>query len=98
MVRPGHRRIGSDDHHRERDRQLEPLANHKQRIMKTNMGSTDRIVRIIIAAVVAVLYFTGTVGGTLGIVLLALAGVFLLTSFLGFCPLYAPFKISTCKR
>ena len=65
--------------------------------MKKNMGSTDRIVRIIAAVVMAILYFSGTVTGTLGIVLLVLAGVFLLTSFVSFCPLYAPFGISTCK-
>ena len=61
------------------------------------MGSSDRIIRTIIAIVIAVLYFTGTVSGTLGIILLVLAGVFLLTSFVSFCPLYAPFGISTCK-
>lgn len=65
--------------------------------MKKNMGSTDKIVRILIAAVIAVLYFTGVVSGTLGIVLLVLAGVFVLTSFISFCPLYAPFGISTCR-
>ena len=64
--------------------------------MKKNMGNTDRIVRFIIAAVIGVLYYTGTVSGTLGIVLLVLAGVFLLTSFISFCPLYAPFGLSTC--
>ncbi|WP_088341645.1 YgaP family membrane protein [Robiginitalea sediminis] len=64
--------------------------------MKKNMGSTDRIVRFIIAAIFGVLYFTGTVSGTLGLVLLILAGVFVLTSFISFCPLYAPFGISTC--
>ena len=65
--------------------------------MKKNMGSTDRIVRIIAAVIMAILYFSGTVTGTLGIVLLVVAGVFLLTSFVSFCPLYAPFGISTCK-
>ena len=65
--------------------------------MKKNMGSTDRIVRIIAAVIMAILYFSGTVTGTLGIVLLVLAGVFLLTSFVSFCPLYAPFGLSTCK-
>jgi len=65
--------------------------------MKKNMGSADRIIRILLAAIVAVLYFTGTVSGTLGIVLLVLAGVFVLTSFVSFCPLYAPFGISSCK-
>lgn len=61
------------------------------------MGSADRIIRIIAAAIFAILYFTGTVGGTLGIVLLVLAVVFVLTSFISFCPLYAPFGISTCS-
>ena len=61
------------------------------------MGSADRIIRILITAIMAVLYFTGIISGTLGIVLLVLAGVFLLTSLISFCPLYAPFGISTCK-
>jgi len=61
------------------------------------MGSADRIIRVIIAAIIAALYFTGTVTGTLGIILLILVGVFILTSFISFCPLYAPFGISTCK-
>ena len=64
--------------------------------MKKNMGSADRIIRIIIAAIIGVLYFTGTISGTLGIILLVLAGVFVLTSFISFCPLYAPFGISSC--
>ncbi|MCG9970525.1 YgaP family membrane protein [Christiangramia crocea] len=66
--------------------------------MRKNMGSADRIIRIIIAAIVGVLYFTGTISGTLGIILLILAGIFLLTSFIGFCPLYAPFGMSTCPK
>lgn len=65
--------------------------------MKKNMGSADRIIRVIIAAIIAVLFYTGTISGTLGIVLLVLAGVFVLTSFISFCPLYAPFGLSTCK-
>ncbi|WP_297795541.1 DUF2892 domain-containing protein [uncultured Eudoraea sp.] len=65
--------------------------------MKKNMGSADRIIRLIVAAIIAVLYFNGTITGTLGIVLLVLAGVFVLTSFVSFCPLYAPFGLSTCK-
>lgn len=64
--------------------------------MKKNMGSADKIVRMIIAAIFGVLYFTGTVTGTVGIVLLVLGGIFVLTSFVSFCPLYAPFGISTC--
>ncbi len=66
--------------------------------MKANMGSTDRILRIILAVVIGILYFTKTVTGTLGIVLLVLAVVFLLTSFISFCPLYAPFGINTCAK
>jgi hypothetical protein len=66
--------------------------------MKTNMGTLDRILRVVVAVVIAVLYFTGTISGTLGIVLLALGGVFLLTSVLSFCPLYLPFGISTCPK
>lgn len=65
--------------------------------MKRNMGTADRVIRFIIAAVIGVLYYMGTITGTLGIVLLVLAGVFVLTSFVSFCPLYAPFGISTCS-
>jgi hypothetical protein len=66
--------------------------------MKTNMGSTDKIIRIILAAVFAVLYFTGTVSGTLGMVLLVLGGVFLATSLISFCPLYALVGLNTCPK
>ena len=59
------------------------------------MGIADRIIRIIIAAVIAVLYFTNVVSGTFGIVLLVLAAVFVLTSLVRFCPLYLPFGFST---
>ena len=65
--------------------------------MKKNMGNTDRVIRIVIAAVIALLYFNGIIPGTLGIVLMVLAAVFVITSFVSFCPLYAPFGISTCK-
>lgn len=65
--------------------------------MKANMGSTDKMVRIVIAVVIAALYFTNTISGTLGLVLLILAGIFVLTSLVSYCPLYAPFGISTCK-
>lgn len=64
--------------------------------MTKNMGSADRVIRVIVASVMGVLYFTNIVSGTLGIVLLVLAGVFLLTSLISFCPLYAPFGLSTC--
>ncbi len=65
--------------------------------MKRNMSNTDRIVRVVIAALFAYLYFSGAVAGTLGIVLVVLGAVFLLTSVLAFCPLYTPFKLSTYK-
>jgi hypothetical protein len=65
--------------------------------MKKNMGNADKIIRTVIAVVFAVLYFTNMITGTLGIVLMVLAAVFLLTSLVSFCPLYAPFGLSTCK-
>lgn len=61
------------------------------------MGSTDRIIRVVLAVVVAILYFTNLISGTAAIILGILAIVFLLTSAVGFCPLYAPFKFSTKK-
>jgi hypothetical protein len=64
--------------------------------MKKNMGTIDRAVRIVIAAVFVILFATNVVSGVLGIVLLALSGVFVLTSLVGFCPLYLPFGFSTC--
>jgi len=66
--------------------------------MKKNMGSADRITRLVLAAIIAVLYFTNTITGTLGIVLLTLGAIFVLTSFISFCPLYLPFGINTCKK
>ena len=65
--------------------------------MKKNMGNSDRIIRILLAAVVAVLYFTGIVTGTLGIVLMVIAGIFVVTSLVGFCPLYTLLGINTCS-
>jgi hypothetical protein len=64
--------------------------------MKTNMGLADKIIRIAIAAVVTTLFLMHILTGTLGIVLLVLAGVFVLTSLISFCPLYRIFGISTC--
>ena len=66
--------------------------------MKPNMGSTDKIIRIAIAAVIALLFFTDVIEGTLGIVLLVFAGVFVLTSLIIFCPLYPVFKMDTTKK
>jgi hypothetical protein len=66
--------------------------------MKKNMGSIDKVIRILVAVVIAVLYFTNVITGTLGIVLLLLAAVFLITSIFSFCPLYWPFGISTAAK
>ena len=63
--------------------------------MKKNVGNTDRIVRFVLAAVFVVLYFTGFVSSTLGIVLLVLAGVFAVTAAINFCPIWFLFKVST---
>jgi hypothetical protein len=65
--------------------------------MKKNMGGADRMIRIILALVVGALYYFKVVEGTLAIVLLAVAVIFLFTSFLNFCPLYSIFGINTCK-
>lgn len=62
------------------------------------MGSIDKVIRLILAVVMAILYFTGVVEGTLGIIVLVLAAVFVLTSLVSFCPLYAPLGITTCKK
>lgn len=66
--------------------------------MKKNMGSADRIIRLLLVALVAVLYFTNVISGTLALILGILAVVFLLTSVFSFCPLYVPFGISTRKK
>jgi hypothetical protein len=65
--------------------------------MKPNMGTADKIIRIAIAVLIAVLYFTNVISGTLGIILLVLAAVFVLTSLISICPLYLPFGINTGK-
>ena len=66
--------------------------------MKKNMGTADRAIRVIVAVVIAALFFTNVISGVLGIVLLVLAGVFVLTSLVSTCPLYMPFGLSTCER
>jgi hypothetical protein len=66
--------------------------------MKKNMGSTDKILRILFAIVVAVLFYTKTVEGTLALVLGILATIMVVTSFISFCPLYLPFGLSTRKK
>lgn len=74
------------------------LSLQKIPLMKKNMGVNDRVLRTVIAVAVAALYFTGTLSGTLGLVLLILAIVFLLTSIVSFCPLYTLIGVNTCKR
>ena len=65
--------------------------------MKTNMGTADKVIRILVAIVIAALFFTNVITGTLGIVLLIFAAIFILTSLFSFCPLYLPFGINTNK-
>ncbi len=64
--------------------------------MKPNMGTADRIIRVLLAAVFAYLYFSGTVTGTPGLILVILGGVFVLTSLVSFCPLYTIVGLNTC--
>jgi len=66
--------------------------------MKKNMGSVDKVIRILVAVVFVVLFFAKVVTGTLEIILLVLAVVFVLTSLISFCPLYWPFGISTGNK
>lgn len=63
--------------------------------MKANMGSTDKVIRILAAILIGVLYFMQLISGTTATILLILAGIFIITSFISFCPLYLPFGIST---
>jgi len=62
------------------------------------MGTVDKVVRILAAVIIAGLYFANIISGTVAIMLLILAGIFILTSFMSFCPLYLPFGISTRKK
>jgi K+-transporting ATPase A subunit len=66
--------------------------------MKVNMGMLDRGFRLGFAIMAGLLYWTGTLDGAVGIVAIAIAGIFLLTSLVGFCPMYLPLKISTKKE
>ena len=65
--------------------------------MKKNMSSTDGIIRIVLAALFAVLYFTNVITGTIGVVLMVAAAIFLLTGLVNFCPLYAALGLRTRK-
>lgn len=64
--------------------------------MKKNMGSADRIIRLVIAAIISGLYFTNVINGTLGLIFIILAAVFVLTSLISFCPIYTILGLSTC--
>lgn len=66
--------------------------------MKKNMGGIDRILRLVVAALIIVLYFMDKLTGTLGIVLLVVAGIFIITSIFSYCPLYVPFGINSCPK
>ncbi|MDD3723379.1 MAG: DUF2892 domain-containing protein [Lutibacter sp.] len=66
--------------------------------MKKNMGSADKLIRVLMAVVIAVLYYLDIIGGTLALILLAFALIFLLTSLVSFCPIYTIFGINTCKK
>ncbi len=66
--------------------------------MKNNMGLIDKVIRILVAVIIATLYYTDYISGTLAIILLIVAGMFIVTSFISFCPLYLPFGISTKKK
>jgi hypothetical protein len=66
--------------------------------MKKNMGNLDRSLRLLGAAVLIVLYLLNVITGTLAIVCLVIAAMLIITSFISFCPLYLPFKISTRKK
>jgi hypothetical protein len=66
--------------------------------MKKNMGTVDKVIRILVAVVVVTLYFANVISGTLGLILLALSGVFVLTSVFSICPLYMPFGLSTRRK
>lgn len=66
--------------------------------MKKNMGTIDRVIRILLAVIVIILYLTGSITGVAAIILGILALVFIITGLVGFCPLYVPLKISTIKK
>ncbi|MGQ9672842.1 MAG: YgaP family membrane protein [Candidatus Aminicenantales bacterium] len=66
--------------------------------MKKNMGLADRLIRFLLAVVVAILYFTHQITGTAALILVILAIIFLLTSAVGFCPLYVPLRLSTTRK
>jgi hypothetical protein len=75
------------------------ISNYRgDMIMLQNMGTTDRVIRIAVVVVIAALYFSGQLSGTVAIVLGVIAVAFLITGLVGFCPAYFPFKISTLRK
>ena len=78
------------------DKQL--YTNNKKRKMKKNMGTIDKVIRILVAVVIAILFYTNVITGLLGIVLMVLGAIFVVTSLIIFCPLYLPFGINTGKK
>jgi hypothetical protein len=66
--------------------------------MKKNMGTIDKVIRILVAVVVVILYFTHVISGTLGIILLIIAGIFVLTTLINFCPIWGILGINTLKK
>ncbi len=66
--------------------------------MPKNMGATDKLIRILVAIVLVSLFFTNIISGIIGIILLILAGIFILTSLISFCPLYTLIGINTCPK
>ena len=66
--------------------------------MKSNMGTMDKAVRVLAAMVIIGLYFGNIISGTIAIIFLVIASVFILTSFISFCPLYTILGVSICKK
>ncbi len=66
--------------------------------MKANMGTADRVLRILVAIIIGILYYNNQISGTTATILLVISAIFILTSFISFCPLYFPFGISTKKN
>lgn len=66
--------------------------------MKQNMGQTDKIIRVLVALVIAALWYFSVISGTVAMILGAVAVIFVLTSLVGVCPLYLPFGLSTLRK
>lgn len=77
---------------------IKTVLKIKIQVMKRNMGTTDKIVRLLLAALIAILYFTGVLPAPVALIAGVIALIFIITSFLSFCPLYVPFKINTRKK